>query len=101
MKTKDGSRTSLMNNLGAFTVTAWLLLPGIAGVALLGGVAYAMFAGYLALGVICGVFLCVPLGSTVVWGSLRWVDILRSERRKGEKVSREVWYRQEDSQRAI
>jgi hypothetical protein len=101
MKTRDCSRTRFMNNLGAFSVAAWLLLPGTLGIALLGGVAYAMVAGQLALGLVCGCLLCVPLGATVVWGSLMWIDAFRREAGKGDKSALLKWYRPEGVRRTV
>jgi hypothetical protein len=47
---------------------AWAAFLGPGGFLLLLGVAYAMYVQNLALGIICGILLFLPLALTALWG---------------------------------
>jgi hypothetical protein len=79
-ETMEYTYSSRAAQLGALVFIAWNLFFGPVGLALLIGMAYAIVVKNLALGIICGMSLLVPLLFTVLFLPLN-LSVVRSEQR--------------------
>ena len=61
METRETGLGKLAAKVGAWMFIAWTLILGPLGLALYGGVAYAMYFSNFALGLICALLLFCPV----------------------------------------
>jgi hypothetical protein len=67
--------------IGTWMWIAWVIFLGPGGFLLLIGVAYAMLAQNLALGIVAGILLFLPILLTVPWFPVGWLAV-HCERRE-------------------
>jgi hypothetical protein len=70
----------LAEAIGTWMWIAWAIFLGPGGFLLLLGVAYAMHVQNLALGIVSGILLFLPLVLTVLWAPLGWFAVLHERR---------------------
>jgi hypothetical protein len=67
MKTADTGLERSTAKIGMWMILLWFLIMGPLGFAVLSGVAYAMYFGNLAFGVVCVLIMFSPLLLLGVW----------------------------------
>jgi hypothetical protein len=72
MVTTNATIVEMGKSIGAAMWISWIVFLGPIGFLLLLGVAYAMVVQNLAVGVICGFFMFLPVVLTLVWAPLGW-----------------------------
>jgi hypothetical protein len=66
--------------IGTSMWMAWAIFLGPGGFLLLLGVAYAMHVQNLALGIVVGILLFLPIVLTILWTPLGWFAVLHEQR---------------------
>jgi hypothetical protein len=66
--------------IGTSMWIAWAIFLGPGGFLLLLGVAYAMHVQNLALGIVSGILLFLPIVLTILWTPLGWFALLHERR---------------------
>lgn len=90
MTAAENVSTSLAEKVGTWMFLAWFVVLGPIGLALWCGLAYAMYASNLALGIVCFLLLSAPLLLMVVWLPLIGLKLLEERAAAGEPVPAEV-----------
>jgi|SRR5271157_2124085 len=80
MKDEDTAVQRATSGIGAAMFVSWLLFLGPVGLVLLLGLPYAMIVQDLALGIVCGLLLAIPVVLSVVWISGAFLALLREKR---------------------
>ena len=80
MRNKEPRQTGTVDALGTVMILTWFLILGPIGVLLLGGTAYFIGAENVAVALLCAGPCLVPLVLTLVWGSMKLVEVLRERR---------------------
>jgi hypothetical protein len=70
----------LTPGIGAAMFVSWLLFLGPVGLVLLLGLPYAMIVQDLALGIVCGLLLAIPLVLTALWIPVAFFGLLREKK---------------------
>lgn len=84
MEKNEDLATTVWSIVGTALFASWFLVLGPLGALLLLGVAYAMYAENLTLGIVCGMLLFFPVVLTVVWAPLCLAGVPREQRVKGK-----------------
>ncbi len=77
MVDKETAEKRMISGIGAMMFGAWLLLLGPAGLLVLLGTAYAMVAQNLALGIVGGLLLAIPVILAAAWIPVAFYALLR------------------------
>ncbi len=80
MKDEKTPVESSTSGIGAAMFVSWFLVLGPVGLILLLGLPYAMIYQNLALGIVFGLLLVIPLVLTAVWIPVAFFDLLREKR---------------------
>jgi len=80
MKDEDTAVQRSTSGIGAAMFVSWLLFLGPLGLVLLLGLPYAMIVQDLALGIVCGLLLTIPVVLSTVWISSAFLALLREKR---------------------
>ena len=76
MRTTDTNIARIRNAVGTAMWISWIMFLGPMGLFLLLGVSYAIAVQNLALGIVCGLLLGLPVVLTIVWAPLGWFALL-------------------------
>jgi len=87
MKAAETAIVRLGEAMGTAMWIAWAIFLGPVGFVLLLGIAYAMDVQNLALGIVCGILLFLPVVLTILWSPLGWFAVLHES-----QASRSRWH---------
>ncbi len=80
MGAEDTAVQRSTSGIGAAMFVSWMLFLGPVGLVLLLGIPYAMIVQNLALGIVFGLLLAIPVVLSAVWIPVAFLALLREKR---------------------